>query len=72
MGDETILDHPELLELKYAVYSAVWFWDTNKLNKCADHDDIEACTRAVNGKAMLGLSERTKYYLIAKELLSDN
>jgi len=70
IGDATILEQPELLETKYAIYSAIWFWTTNKLNKFADADDIQGCTRAVNGKAMLGLAERTRFYLTAKQLLN--
>jgi putative chitinase len=70
IGDPEIITKPELLETKYAVLSAVWFWTTNKLNKFADANNIEACTKAVNGPGMLGLAERTRYYLTAKALLT--
>lgn len=61
--DPSIMSNPEIVETpKYAVLSAIWFWTKNNLNKFADSDDIKGCTRAVNGKAMLGLDERAHYY----------
>ena len=62
-----IILHPELLE-KYpgALKSAMWYWMSHGLNAIADRGDITAMTRAVNGW-LNGLSERTKYYIRAKE-----
>lgn len=67
--DPLVLINPSLLETTYAVASAVWFWNTHKLNKYADINDIEGCTKAVNGPKMLGLNERKRYYLTALKLL---
>jgi putative chitinase len=65
-----IVDQPELLEQpELAVLSAVWFWDKNKLNSYADKQDIEGCTKRVNGPKMLGLEERKHYYSKGKEVL---
>ena len=62
-GDPGIIDHPEKLEQPdLAVLSAVWYWTSNNLHKFADDDDIEGCTKRVNGPKMLGLDERKKYY----------
>lgn len=62
-GRPEIMDTPELVEQPdLAVLSAIWYWSKNDLNRFADANDIQGCTRAVNGKAMLGLEERTKYY----------
>ena len=32
-----------------AVQAAIWFWQTHSLNTLADHDDVVAITRRVNG-----------------------
>ena len=59
-----IITNPSLVETpEYAVLSALWFWDTNKLNNFADHDDIVGCTKVINGPACLGLEERRVFYL---------
>ena len=68
--DPLVLINPSLLENKYAVASAIWFWTTNDLNKYADLNDIEGCTRRVNGSKMLGLSERRSFYATALRLLN--
>lgn len=67
--DQTIMDKPELLEeMGYALLSAIWYWEKNNLNRFADQNDIEKCTRTVNGKQMLGLEERRKYYELGKQI----
>ena len=69
-GNPEIINTPSLVETpEFAVLSAIWFWDSNNLNKFADNDDIEGCTKAVNGKAMLGLNERSDYYSKLKKIL---
>lgn len=68
IDDPIIMQNPQLLEgPKYAVLSAVYFWVKNNLNRFADADDIAGCTKIVNGPHMLGLEERTKYYVALKE-----
>ena len=58
-----IMDNPSLIEQPgVALLSAIWFWETNNLNKYADAGDIEGCTKRVNGPKMLGLDERKHYY----------
>jgi predicted chitinase len=49
IGDDRVLDDPDLVSAEYAVHSAVFFWDRNDLNRLADRDDIVAVTRRVNG-----------------------
>lgn len=69
LGDPDVLIHPEIVESPtFAVLSAIWFWATNSLNKYADKDDIEGCTKRINGPGMLGLNERKVYYERAKEI----
>jgi putative chitinase len=68
-NDPAILETPEIVsQPKYAVLSAIYFWSVNNLNQYADKDDIEGCTRRVNGKKMLGLIERKHFYEVLKSL----
>lgn len=66
-GDERLLENPDLLiEPKYAVLSALWFWSTNMLNAFAD--DIDALTKRVNGGTngladRKAITERALFYL---------
>lgn len=46
-----------------ATRSAGFFWTQNDLNAAADHDDIDYCTRMVNGAAMEGAQERKALYV---------
>jgi len=60
---------PDYLETaEGACRSAAWFWSHNNLNRFADADDIEGCTRRVNG-GVIGLEERTAHYRDAKSVL---
>ena len=68
--DLNLVDHPELAETaSVAVDTACLYWSDHHLNKLADLDDIQAITRRVNGKRMLGLKARTAYLVKAKALL---
>lgn len=54
---------PELVTLPlHAALTAAWFWATLDLNDAAERGDVVAVTRAINGKAMLGLDERREMY----------
>lgn len=69
LNDQDIMAHPEIVESpSFAVLSAIFFWARNKLNVHADNNDIEKCTRLINGPGMLGLEERKKYYERGKEI----
>lgn len=63
--DETVA-YCETLE--GAICSAAWFWDTNKINACADCGDIVAMTKKING-GTIGLEDRKKHYAEALHLL---
>lgn len=47
--DADIVDNPDLVSKQYAMLSAGYFWDKNKLNAIADKNDIEAVRKKVNG-----------------------
>lgn len=70
-NDERLLTNPDkLLEPKYAILSACWYWSVNGLNRIADTDNIQLLTRKVNG-GINGLSDRqrrfTRIYSVLKK-----
>jgi putative chitinase len=62
---EDILANPELVATKYALASAAWFFDKNKLwgicDKGADQGTVTAVTKRVNG-GTIGLPDRIKHF----------
>jgi len=61
---------PELLEQPiWAALSAGWFWDSHHLNQYADVDDIETCTKWING-GLTGLDDRKALWQSAKLVLT--
>jgi predicted chitinase len=69
VGDPRIMDEPDLVASEYAVHSAVFFWDTNNLNRLADKDDVVALTRRINGGEN-GLAHRRELLNKANGLLA--
>jgi putative chitinase len=67
---ETVMDDPDLVtdDIPTALYSALWFWNKNKLNKYADASDIKGMTKVING-GYIGLEDRIKHYNHAIEVL---
>lgn len=51
-----------------AAQSACWFWETNKLNRWCDADDILTLTKRING-GTIGLEDRIKHYKHALHVL---
>jgi putative chitinase len=62
---EDILSNPDLISGKYALASAAWFFDKNKLwsicDKGADQGTVTAVTKRVNG-GTIGLPDRIKHF----------
>ena len=62
---EDILSNPDLVSGKYALMSAAWFFDKNKLwaicDKGADQATVTAVTKRVNG-GTIGLPDRIKHF----------
>jgi predicted chitinase len=69
IGDPRIVADPDLVSSEYAVQSAVFFWDRNKLNTVADRDDVTELTRRVNGGEN-GLAHRRELLNKARGLLA--
>jgi len=56
------LNNPDLLlEEANSMISALWYWGKHKLNNYADENDIQGCTKAING-GLIGIAERTELY----------
>lgn len=59
------VQNPDLIaEPKWALWSAVWFWKINGLNKHADKSDVTNATKVING-GDIGLAERKNLYVLA-------
>jgi putative chitinase len=67
---ETVMNDPDLVtdDVPTSLYSALWFWNKNKLNKYADASDIKGMTKVING-GYIGLEDRIKHYNHAIEIL---
>jgi putative chitinase len=68
---ETVMDDPDLVtdDIPTSLYSALWFWNKNKLNNYADSGDIKGMTKVING-GYIGLDERIAHYNKAIAILS--
>ncbi len=71
--DDDIINNPDLVQNKYPILSAAWFWDSVKLNAVADKGDSIEVTTAVRKKVnggVIGLADCiakfNKYYNILK------
>jgi putative chitinase len=54
-----VIQHPEFLEEPwYAVLAAAWYWDSRKINALVDKQQWLEVTKAINGPAALGHTER--------------
>lgn len=70
-NDLRLVEDPDLLrEPMYAVLSACWFWDRNKLNEICDRRDVVLLSRRING-GTIGLDDRIKKWERALAVLAD-
>jgi putative chitinase len=60
---ENLFDNPDWVtsDRDFALMSAIWFWNKNKLNVQADAGDIKLMTKKING-GYIGLDDRIKHY----------
>lgn len=58
---DNIIDNPQLLETKYPLQSAMWFFDVNKLWTLATKSKFTTLVRKING-GVNGLDERKKFF----------
>jgi putative chitinase len=68
---QNVIDNPDWVtsDRDFALMSAIWFWNTNKLNIQADAGDIKLMTKKING-GYIGLEDRIKHYNEAIHLLA--
>jgi len=68
---ENLFNNPDWVnaDRDFALMSAIWFWNKNKLNREADAGDIKTMTRKING-GYIGLEDRIKHYEEAIHLLT--
>lgn len=67
---QPFVETPALVEaFPAAADVSAWFWDTHKLNRHADKDDVRAVTKAING-GYNGLDSRMAYLGKAKNAIS--
>lgn len=63
--ENCVLDNPDLVSTKFALLSAAWFWDRNKLNEISDKGSdlaiVTTVTKKVNGGTH-GLESRNTYF----------
>lgn len=64
--EETLIDNPDiLLDKEYALLSAIWYWDINKLKRVTDFVQL---TKAINGGTN-GLEDRMARFERAMSVL---
>ncbi|MCY1420665.1 hypothetical protein D9M71_362940 [compost metagenome] len=68
--EQDVVGDPECVAQQFAPQSAVYFWDSHRLNRLADTDDIQAITKAING-GLNGFPERRQLLERAKAALHD-
>ena len=68
---ENLFENPDWVtsDRDFALMSAIWFWNKNKLNVQADAGDIKLMTKKING-GYIGLEDRIKHYNHAIEVLT--
>jgi putative chitinase len=57
LGVDLISNPSMLIDPKYAVLSAGWFWNKKGLNALADAGDLDTMTKRING-GLIGLNDR--------------
>lgn len=58
LGYDFVKDPDQVAQPTQGSLVSAWFWHVNNLNVLADKGDDDGCTRAVNGKKMLGAAAR--------------
>ena len=68
---QNVVDNPDWVtaDRDFALMSAIWFWNANKLNVQADNGDIKTMTKIING-GYLGLDDRIAHYNECMQLLA--
>ena len=70
--DVEAVDNPDMVseDKEVALMSAIWYWNTNNLNKYADSGDIKTLTKRING-GYIGLEDRIHHWEEALKALGE-
>lgn len=64
-----LLGQPDLVaQPRYAVQTALWFWQARDCVQAATRDDVEEVVRRINGSGMQGFAERKALTEVAKRI----
>lgn len=68
-----VVDNPDLVsdDKEIALMSAIWYWNSNNLNKYADSGDIKTLTKRING-GYIGLEDRIHHWEAALKVLGED
>jgi putative chitinase len=66
-GLDVVTNPDLLLQPEWALTSACWYWNKNKLNTFADQDDLIMVTKRINGGTH-GLNDRLQYLQSFKQI----
>lgn len=72
MGVDAV-DNPDMVseDKEVALMSAIWYWNSNNLNKYADSGDIKKLTKRING-GYIGLEDRIHHWEEALKALGED
>ena len=71
--DVDAVNNPDMVseDKEVALMSAIWYWNSNKLNRYADSGDIKNLTQRING-GYIGLEDRIHHWEMCLEALGED
>jgi putative chitinase len=71
MGVDAV-DNPDMVaeDKEVALMSAIWYWNSNNLNRYADSGDIKTMTKRING-GYIGLEDRIHHWEMCLEAMGE-
>ena len=71
--DVDAVNNPDMVseDKEVALVSAIWYWNSNKLNRYADSGDIKTLTKRING-GYIGLEDRIHHWEMCLEALGED
>lgn len=71
--DVDAVNNPDMVseDKEVALMSAIWYWNSNKLNRYADSGDIKTLTKRING-GYIGLEDRIHHWEMCLEALGED
>ena len=71
--DVDAVNNPDMVsdDKEVALMSAIWYWNSNNLNRYADSGDIKTLTKRING-GYIGLEDRIHHWEMCLEALGED